>query len=216
MIINSLSNFTVHEATSGREAYTILGNTVIDLIILDLHLDDIDGSVILKSLRNQFIMTPVIIISTADSIQSKIENFTIGCDDYLTKPFYFEELIIRVKRLLTINDNLISDTNRKFDEIIKVGEFKFDFLRYKVDKNGKDIELNSKLFNLFYYLVKNKNRLLTREQIYQNIWSDGNHINDNTLSVHIHMLRNLIEDDPKNPHYIKTIKGEGIIFSCNE
>jgi len=69
---------------------------------------------------------------------------------------------------------------------------------------------------LFFYLVKNKNTLLTREQIYQNIWSNENHINDNTLSVHIHMLRNLIEDDPKNPRYIKTIKSEGIIFSCNE
>jgi len=217
-IINSLSkdNFILHEAASGRDGYTILGNTVVDLIILDLHLGDMDGSIILKSLRDQFIRTPVIIISTADSIQSKIENFTIGCDDYLTKPFYFEELIIRVKKLLKTNENLINNKNNTLDEIIEVGEFKFDFLRYKVDKNGKNIELNSKLFNLFFYLVKNKNTLLTREQIYQNIWSNENHINDNTLSVHIHMLRNLIEDDPKNPRYIKTIKSEGIIFSCNE
>ncbi|HBD95327.1 MAG: hypothetical protein A2015_12760 [Spirochaetes bacterium GWF1_31_7] len=206
------ANYTVIEATSGKEGISQLKNNLADLIVLDLNLGDMHGSDILRNLRKQNIYTPVIIVSTINEIDTKLDSFDNGCDDYLTKPFYMEELVARVKRTLHTNKN---ESAKIFKENVTNGPFMIDLISHKIYKSDTFIEAGNKLFNLFLYFMQNPDRYLSKEQIHNQVWDSDEDFNDNTISVHIHSLRCLIENDPKKPVYLRTAKNIGFIFSTH-
>lgn len=214
-ICNSLTknNFTCIPVTTGKKAMSQLKNRYFDLVILDLDLQDINGKQILDLMRKQSIDTPVIIISTIKDIEIKIELFNTGCDDYLTKPFYMDELIVRVKRLLKRTAILTSKEREIMkDEIIYINDIELNFTERSLIKKGIQLELTKKLFEILSYFIKNSNRLITKEQIISRFWNESETFSENSLTVHIHKLRNLIEDDPSNPKYIITKRGLGYIL----
>lgn len=215
MMVNYLNKngFSVYEASSGKEAIDIMKRSVIYLITLDLNLGDMEGGQILNSLRKQNIDIPVIVVSTIDKIDRKVKLFESGADDYLTKPFYNEELLVRIKKLLSRRYYNTALPNRLQEEIISP-PFKINLLSYQAFKNGALLNMKKKVFNLFLYFVQNANIVLSKDQIYERVWGTAEDFNDNSITVHIHELRSLIEDDPGDPVYIKTIKGVGFIYSA--
>lgn len=206
------NGYGVYESSSGKEAKDIMKKNIIDLVTLDLNLGDMDGEQILTSLRRQNIDIPVIIVSTIEGVDRKVKNFEAGADDYLTKPFYNEELLARIKKLLSRHNYKTAPPNR-LQEVIISPPFKIDLLSYQAYKNGLLLNMKKKIFNLFLFFLQNENIVLSKDQIFDRVWGASEDFNDNTITVHIHALRSLIEDDPVNPRFIRTIKGVGFIYS---
>jgi len=206
------AGYTVTAASCGKDGLQSLRNTDFDLVLLDLDLGDIDGTEIIALLRRQNIETPIIVISNFDQIDSKVNAFNIGCDDYITKPFYREELLARIRRMQ--KRVMLNQAEKKISaqSTVTIGPFQIDYQNLSVSKNGHSLVLNKKLFDIFSFFITNMGQVITKEQLLTRFWWDKESPSENTLSVHIHMLRELIEDDPKHPVYLSTKRGQGYIF----
>ncbi|MDC7226024.1 MAG: response regulator transcription factor [Spirochaetales bacterium] len=215
-IVTSLEKegFSVLQADSGQNAFSILRTELPDLILLDLRLGDYDGIEILKTIRRQDDV-PVIIVSSINNQDIKIDGFNIGCDDYITKPFYIDELIVRVKRLL-VRSEKTGNIKAPILEKIKSGPFSIDINTQTVIKGKKPLQMRQKLFNLFLYFIKNPDIIISYNQLYEKLWSSSAEFSENSLYVHIRHLRAAIEDNPSKPVYIKTVKNAGYIYSPDE
>ncbi|MBI9101687.1 MAG: response regulator transcription factor [Spirochaetales bacterium] len=205
-------NYQVSDAASGKEALTILKDEEIDLILLDLDLGDMTGTEIIKLLRRQNNTTPIIVISSFEQIDSKVNAFDLGCDDYITKPFYKEELLARIRRLSKRVNFIQSSTNNKVHEDISLGPFKVDYKSCTVFRNDKPLTLNRKLFDIMAFFIENNNQIITKDQLLSRFWSDQSFPSENTLSVHIHMLREQMETNPRNPEFLLTMRGKGYMI----
>ncbi|GAB6088946.1 response regulator transcription factor [Spirochaeta dissipatitropha] len=206
--------YIVTAASSAESAYSRLKNERFDLVLLDLILGDSHGLDILRLIRRQDEFIPVIIVSSCMDTSIKVNGFEIGCDDYLTKPFYSEELLSRVKRQLK-RQSAFSNTKREtfIDDSISIGNLTLNLRSNELLKDGKPIEIRRKLFELLLYFIQNKNQTLTKESILNHCWDDHEDGSNNTLYVHIRQLRSLIEDDAANPELIKTVRGIGFRFT---
>lgn len=206
------AGYSVLEADCGKAAFSILEQQYPDLILLDLRLGDYDGIEILRTIRRQEEYLPVIIVSSIDNQDIKVDGFNIGCDDYITKPFYVEELLGRVKRMLKRSEN--QSTGRgAICEQIKSGPFVLEVNSLSVTKNGEPLVMRKKLFDLFLYFVRNPGMVISYELIYNRIWDSPEEMKESSLYVHIRHLRAAIEDNPSKPRYIKTIKNVGYVYS---
>lgn len=205
------NGYNVLEADSGKAAFEILKKSVPDLILLDLRLGDSNGIDILKTIRRQDEL-PVIIVSSIDSQNTKIDGFNIGCDDYITKPFYIEELLVRVKRLLERTEESKTQNNH-IQETITSGPFTININSLSIYKNGKPIIMRKKLFEIFLFFVQNPEMIISYELLFNRIWGASESSRESSLYVHIRNLRSLIEDDPSKPKHIKTVKNSGYIYT---
>jgi DNA-binding response OmpR family regulator len=209
----------VTEAGTGKEAYACLRSRVYDLILLDLKLDDVDGMEILRTIRRQDESTPVMIVSSTQNLDTKVCGFEIGCDDYVTKPFHAAELVGRARRLLRRSKRERSApppaeaSRQPVQDRIHSGPFVLDLRGFRVFKNGQQLEMRKKVFDLFLHFVKNPTVVLTKETLHRQAWPFEDEVNENSLYVHIHKLRSLIEDDPSHPVFLKTIRGVGFTFT---
>ncbi|OIP23102.1 DNA-binding response regulator [bacterium CG_4_10_14_0_2_um_filter_33_32] len=176
-----------------------------DLVILDRMIPgESDGIKILKEMRANNIHTPVIFVTAKDAINDRVNGLNSGADDYLIKPFAFEELLARVRALLRRpQDNL--------DPILKYKSLTLDPQNFIVKRKGKVIELTTKEFALLEYIMRNQGRILTKENIISHIWDFDADILPNTVEVYIGYLRNKI-DIPKEHSLIKTKRGFGYVF----
>lgn len=173
-----------------------------DLIILDRLLPETDGLNICKALRDQSKHTPVLILTAKDKIEDRVEGLESGADDYLVKPFAFEELLARVKVLLRRPKN-------KLDDILKVVNLALNLETFEVRRGGKKIVLSNKEFALLEYLMRNPNRVLTKDNIISHVWDYDADILPNTVEVFIGYLRNKIDKPFKDKPLIHTIRGFG-------
>jgi len=208
--------YEVHDVSCGKDALAVLRDHDFDLILMDLDLGDIDGSEIIGILRRQNIDTPIIVISNFEQIDTKVNAFDVGCDDYITKPFYKEELLARIRRMqkrIRI-DQMVSRTSVR-EELVS-GPFVVDFRDSTVRKNGSLLNLNRKMFDLLSYFINNRNRIITKEQLIMRFWDGEGNSSENTLSVHIHMLREQVEEDPRKPVILITKRGQGYILKISE
>jgi len=173
-----------------------------DLIILDLILPDINGVTVCKKIRKSEIKTPVLILTGKTEIKDKVRALNSGADDYLIKPFSFSELLARARALLRRNpDTLVPDR-------LSAGNLTLDVVANTVKCKGKEISLRRKCFKLLEYLMRNKNRVVTRSMILEHVWESSIDPITNTVDVHIKSLRNKI-DKPFGTDLIKTVHGLG-------
>lgn len=174
-----------------------------DLIILDRMLPEVDGIKICQVLRKKKNNTPILILTVKDKISDRVEGLNAGADDYLTKPFAFEELLARVQALLR-------RPYKVKDNILKVGDLSLDRVNFIVKRGKENIDLSSKEFALLEYLMRNKDKILTKDNIISHVWDFDADILPNTVEVYIGYLRNKIDRPyPRKPTLIYTARGFG-------
>jgi two-component system alkaline phosphatase synthesis response regulator PhoP len=202
--------FSILTAFDGNEACQIIKTEKLDLIVQDLMLPGKDGLEICRDLRRENINVPIIMLTARDEEIDKVLGLELGADDYMTKPFSVRELNARVKAVLRRNRNI--SVSEKEDKEIKIGNFIIKAEKYEIYLNGQLLDLTLKEYELLEVLLRNKDRVLKREYLLQLLWDYADGVNTRVLDVHISKLREKIEIDPKNPEYIKTVRGVGYKF----
>lgn len=196
-------------AYNGEDALNIIETHKIDLAVLDIMMPKLNGFELTKKIRSKYSI-PIIILSAKQMDSDKILGLDLGADDYITKPFNPLEVIARIKsqlrRSYNLNNNL---TGENVNNTLKVGELLLHENSFKLTKNDAEIILTPTEFKIIHLLMKSPGRVYTKSQIFENIKGDYFYGDDNTLMVYISKLRDKIEDNPKKPIYIKTIRGLG-------
>ena len=192
----------VYDGTSGLEYATTYSY---DLIILDLMLPNLSGTDVLRQLRRVNQSVPVLVLTARDTVADKVENFEIGADDYLTKPFAFAELLVRIKALLRRGP--VSRAS-----VLHVGDLELDRLSQQVRRAGQRIELTAKEYALLEYLMSNAGRVLSRTMIIEHVWDESFDGLTNIVDVYVRHLRNKV-DDPHEQKLIRTVRGVGYTIS---
>ncbi|NWJ44297.1 MAG: response regulator transcription factor [Chloroflexi bacterium] len=175
-----------------------------DLIILDVMMPHVTGLEICKSLRDEKSTVPILMLTALDAIQDRVQGLDVGADDYLTKPFAFDELLARIRALLRRRINPEDPVNT----ILKVEDLELDLSKHEARRHGKHIELTSKEFALLEYLMHNKGQVLSRDQIINHVWEYDFDATSNVVDIYIHYLRNKI-DGHFSRKLIKTVRGLG-------
>ena len=191
----------VYTAKNLMESRFKLANFKIDLVVLDLMLPDGSGFDLLKEIRKTSDMA-VIILSALDGIDDRKEGFENKADDYLVKPFFPDELLWRIDAVLRRSKKI------KNGERISLGKVIFDKSKGILIKNGKEIPLTATQFKILAYLADNINMIVSIDRILENIWEDS-YGYENTLITHIYRIREKLEDNPRDPKILITIKGLG-------
>ena len=197
-------SYNVFEACDGEEALEIFQNQKIDLILVDIMMPKINGISVIQKVRETSTI-PIICITAMGSDSDKVLALGMGADDYLVKPISPIELSARVSSNLR---RCYSYSENK-EEIYSTGDLKIYSDTFEVYKGDEKIELNPKEFKILKLLVSNAGRVFTKKQIYEQVWEDVYIGDSNNIMVHLSHIREKIEDDPKNPIYIKTIRGIG-------
>ena len=200
--------YNVYAAYDGVEAMRTITYEKIDFIILDLMLPDIDGMMLCKKIRENYNM-PILMLSAKDGDYDKILGFEFGADDYMTKPFHFDELLSRINALTRRNQYQHITPN---NAIKTFGNLQIDSNQYKVYLNKAEIELSPQEFKLLKYLSDHTEKAVTRLQILNAVWGISFDNQSNVVDVYISYLRNKIEVETK---FIHTIKGIGYMFKVS-
>lgn len=199
-------HYVVDLAFDGEEGLDLAASGDYDLILLDLMLPKMDGLQICRQLRKDEIHTPILMLTAKSQLEDKITGLDSGADDYLTKPFAFEELLARVRALVRRPQNTATT------EILKVGDLSLNISTYEVLRAGKNISLSSKEYSLLECLIRHSNQILSKDQLIQHVWSYESDILPNTVEVYIRNLRQKI-DQNHSQKLIKTIRGFGYKIS---
>lgn len=196
-------SFIVDVAFNGETGLDMALSNGFDVIVLDLMLPLMDGLEVCKQLRLKSNETPVLMLTAKSEISDKVTGLNIGADDYLAKPFSFDELLARIKALGRRSRNTSS-------EVITIGDLQLDTNTFVVKRANQQIELSKKEFLLLEFLMKNKNKTVTKDQIINKVWEFDTDILPNTVEVFIGYLRNKV-DKPfkKSGLLIKTVRGFG-------
>lgn len=200
-------NYNVLKAYNGEECLNVLRDNTIHLIILDIMMPVKDGIETIKKIREEKVI-PVIMLSAKSEDEDKINGLNLGADDYVTKPFNPLELIARVNSGIRRYTKLNTVETKK-SNIYKSGELILDDDLKKVSVDGKDVKLTSTEFNILRFLIKNKGKVYSIDEIYQNVWGDDAYEVENVIAVHIRHIREKLEINPKEPKYLKVIWGIG-------
>jgi DNA-binding response OmpR family regulator len=183
-----------------------------DLFLVDVALDfENDGYRLAQLIREQLPLTPIIFISGRKSENDIITGLESGADYYITKPFSPKILRAQVLSILDRMNALTKKKLKKKETLLVKGDFVFDHSQYQLKKNGQPVNLSSKEIELMLFFMENPKQVLTKEQIYTNVWTAGE-LDENLIMVYINYLRKKIETDPKDPHYLKTVWGKGYTF----
>jgi DNA-binding response OmpR family regulator len=193
--------FAVDTALDGNSGWQFSETYEYDLIILDLMLPGLGGSEILRRVRAQNQEVPILILTAQEATEEKVRNFEAGADDYLTKPFAFAELIMRVKALLR-RGSMTRAT------IIRVGNLEIDKMSQQVKRDGQRIELTRKEYALLEYLASNPGRVFSRTMIVEHVWDQSFEGLNNIVDVYVRHLRRKV-DDPFPTKLIHTVRGVG-------
>jgi two-component system alkaline phosphatase synthesis response regulator PhoP len=203
------AGFEVITANDGEEGMKKALDEQPDLMILDLMLPKMDGMEVCKQLRQQKMMTPILMLTAKDDEFDKVLGLELGADDYMTKPFSPREVLARVKAILRRTQLLNEQEENEDSSKILIGDLKILPDHYEAYFNNERLELTPKEFELLVYLAKHKGRVLTRDQLLSAVWNYDFAGDTRIVDVHISHLREKIEQNTKKPLYIKTIRGLG-------
>lgn len=197
-----LERYAVDVVYTGLDGYDLASTEDYDVIILDLMLPGIDGLKICHDLRQNNIHTPILILTAKSQVENKIEGLDRGADDYLTKPFSFEELLARVRALLR-------RPKTSLNTVLSFNGLELDPQSFTVTRDGRPLNLSQKEFSLLEYLLRHPRLVVTKEQIIAHVWDYDTNILPNTVEVYIRNLRLKIDRPFKQPPLIHTVRGFG-------
>jgi DNA-binding response OmpR family regulator len=196
-------SFIVDIAFDGEDGYDLASTEDYDVVILDLMLPKMTGIEVCQKLRDNQRHMPVLMLTAKGMLQDKIDGFNAGADDYLPKPFAFEELLARVKALSKRPQKIVSD-------ILKIDDLTLNTKTYEVKRQDSFINLSQKEYSLLEYLMRHPNQILTKDQIIQHVWEYDSDVLPNTVEVYIGYLRNKIDKPFKNlSPLLQTVRGFG-------
>lgn len=199
--------FSVDIVFDGQTGLDMASTEPYDVIVLDLMLPKIDGIKVCSILREENVKTPIIMLTAKVTTEDKVKGLNCGADDYLVKPFSFEELLARIRALLRRPSETQSVT-------LECGSIKLDTMNYKATVGTDNVDLSKKEYALLEYLIRNKGKTITKDQIIEHVWSYDANVLPNTVEVYIGYLRNKI-DKPYKTKCIKTVRGFGYVLQCN-
>lgn len=198
------AGYSVDACGDGRDALDYLSAASYDAVILDIMLPGMSGTEVLKTIRRQGSHVPVLFLTARDGIEDRVEGLDCGADDYLVKPFAFEELLARIRVMLRRN------TGVSTDELV-LADLRLDVGSRTVTRGGRRIELSAKEFSVLEYLMRNKGRVLSREQIEQHVWDFDYEGGSNMVDVYIRYLRKKL-DEGYEKKLIHTVRGAGYVM----
>lgn len=199
--------FTVELCGNGDEAYALATERSYDVILLDIMLPGRDGLSILKNLRNRKNTVPVIVLTARSALEERLEGLNLGADDYLTKPFYVEELIARIHAVTRRGSGQLS--------LLQSGDLVVNLLTREVKRAEEAIRLTAREFSLLEYLMRSPQRVFTRTQILEHVWGYDFDPSTNMVDVHIQRLRQKLCPEARE-RFIETIRGVGYRFRGSE
>ncbi len=200
--------FDVTAARDGQQALAVFAEGQFDVVLLDLMLPKMSGLDVCRSIRAAS-SVPIIVVSAKGEEVDVVLMLEIGADDYVTKPYRLRELVARIRAVLRRREGLEPS---EVDEVITLGDIRLDIDARRCYVNGAEIKLRKKEFALLRLLLENPGRVLTREVLIERVWGNDYVGDTKTLDVHIKRLRSLIEEDPKSPSHITTVRGVGYRF----
>ena len=200
-------NFEIVPAYDGESACRAFRENTYDLVLLDLMIPKISGMDVMQEIRKTSTV-PIIILSAKDTDSDITLGLGLGADDYITKPFSVTEVLARIKANIRRTTRYASVPSEKPSRIERCG-LSMNLDDFTVFKDGKNVELTAKEFEILKLFMQNPQRVYTKEQIYSLVWNDAYMGDENAVNVHISRLRNKIEDDPRKPRTILTVWGIG-------
>ncbi|MFI3209519.1 MAG: response regulator transcription factor [Peptostreptococcaceae bacterium] len=206
--------FEVIEAETGQDAiYKISNEDDIKIALLDVMLPDMSGIEVCKYIREKFENTGIIMLTAKSQEEDKIEGFMNGADDYMTKPFSINELLVRINALLR---RVKSEIKAQKGNVIEIEPFVLDLDKRKLFKNDKEIELTPTELSIVRYLMENTKKSLSREEILDKVWGNNILYDFKIVDVNIRRIRNKLEDDASKPKYVQTVWGYGYCFKKDD
>lgn len=196
--------YSVDVAYDGREGLRLAAGEDYDLIVLDVMLPLKDGFTVVKELRSAKINIPILLLTAKDTVENKVEGLDSGADDYLTKPFAFEELLARIRALLRRKEGSKSLQ-------LKAGDLVLDTQSHKVSRSGLEITLTPKEYSILEYLIRHKNHVVSRTLLSEHVYDYHFDSDTNVIDVYINKLRNKIDKQFENP-LLHTIRGVGYVL----
>jgi len=197
-------DYAVDVAYNGEDGLFMAENEPSDLIVLDIMLPIVDGMTILKKIRKAGVKTPVLMLTAKDTLMDKVSGLDSGADDYLTKPFLFEELLARIRALLRRNSEAKTS-------MIEIGDLVINMATHEVKRRGRDISLSAKEYVLLEFLAMNKNKVLSRTMLTEHLYDYNFDLDSNVIDVFIHRIRNKI-DKGFERKLIHTLRGSGYML----
>jgi DNA-binding response OmpR family regulator len=196
--------YSVDACFDGQEALDYLAAVEYDAVILDVMMPKVDGFEVLTQMRERGDKTPTLFLTARDALEDKVEGLDLGADDYLVKPFEFEELMARVRALTRRKASATTNTYTCADLTV-------DSARHRVTRGETEIVLTAREYALLEYLIRNKGLVLSRDQIETNIWSGDFIVGSNVVDVYVRMLRKKVDADFE-PKLIQTVRGYGYVL----
>ena len=188
-------------ANDGAVALEQALSTSYDLILLDVLLPLMDGYTVCRELRQRQVRTPILMLTARDAVSDRVRGLDAGADDYLTKPFATEELLARLRAL----GRRVGDTG---EDQLRAGDLVLDPARHEVRRGERPVDLTPKEFELLEYLMRHVGTVVTRDQIFRNVWREADGISPKAIDLYVHYLRNKIDRDTSRP-LVRTIRGVG-------
>ena len=204
----SQERFRVLEAENGEDALDLVQQEPPRLIVLDLMLPNLSGLDFCKIIRQnpETAKTPILMLTAKAGEADRVVGLELGADDYITKPFSPREMVARVKAVLRRTE---TQTSPDVSEIYEKGPLRVDFTTYEVHVAGRPVNLTLKGFEVLRFLIQNRNRVLSRDQILDGVWRSDVYVTPRTVDVHIRRIREALEHDDRNPEWIVTVRGVG-------
>ncbi len=205
--------YLVKWAKDGRDAVKFLDGEKFDLIVLDIMLPYVNGFEIAEKIRSTDPQMPILMLTARTESKDRVKGLEVGADDYMTKPFHLQELLLRVEGMLKRKSWYKSTTEKK--PVYKFGnnEINFENLVCKHDK--KELRITPHEAMILGYLIERKEKIVTRKELLENVWNLNPEIETRTVDIFIARLRKYFEDNPAEPVYFKSIRGAGYMFSEN-
>lgn len=205
--------YEVKWAKDGKEAIKFYDEGNYDLILLDIMLPYFNGFEIAEYVRKKNPQMPILMLTARAGIDDKVKGLELGADDYLTKPFHLKELLLRIKGMLRRKNWYTSEVS--IEPIYKFGDNEINFENFRCIKSRNEFQLTSYEAMIMKYLIVNKNKVVSRKELLENVWNMNADVETRTVDNFIVRLRKHFEDDPSNPKFIVSVRSAGYMFQIN-
>jgi two-component system response regulator RegX3 len=199
--------FAVVQAADGRAALERFRAEQPDLVLLDLMLPELSGLEVTRHIRAES-SVPIVMLTARDAELDKIVGLELGADDYVTKPFSFRELSARIRAVLRRGEV----TGAPLPPMVELGSVKVDLAGHRVLRDGVEIPMKPKVFDLLAFLLRHPGQVVSRDQLLEQVWGYDYPGETRTVDVHVHWLRSAVEPEPSNPTLIQTVRGVGYVL----